>query len=272
MKYARVIRCIFRNVLENICVIVGILSFFSPQMAVAVKRDAVLPLVAIVFDDAHRSFPYAVERMHQAGLVGTVYVPTRLVGRYDFHTTWQDIEKARDIGWEIANHTATHVDLTKIPLTSVVDEITQSTRDLESHGITATSFAAPYGEQNEDIRKVVMTRFQTNRMAWGEVVIVPENLNVRALPVFDLSHVGTTYSAMEAVLQRAITDRGLVIIVYHKIVMDGRADVIDKFTVKRDDFDAFLRKVSELRTKGEIRSVTVSEGIQEIAGRNRQKD
>ncbi|QQS15809.1 MAG: polysaccharide deacetylase family protein [Candidatus Moraniibacteriota bacterium] len=272
VKYAEKVSFAVRRLFLAIFCISGLFSSLLPPSLAAVNGDR-FPLVAIVFDDAHRSFPYAIDRMHREGLVGTVYVPTRLIGAYDFHATWKDIERARDSGWEIANHSATHANLTKIPIASVVDEIEQSSRDLERHGIRATSFAAPYGEFTRDIQSVVMMRFSTNRMAWGESVILPENLDVRAIPVFDLSHVGTSYDSMESILQKVLGTQGLVVIVFHKIAIstESSADPVDRFTVKRGDFDLFLRRVSGLRDLGKLRCVTISGGVQEIAERIRQK-
>ena len=226
-------------------------------------------LVAIAFDDAHQSFPFAVEQMRQRGLVGTVYVPTGLVGKYDFHTTWDALEKARDSGWEIGNHSATHPDMTKMSPESVADEMDRSTHDLEAHGMHATSFAPPFGEFNDEILEIVKRRFSMNRMAWGETVIRPENVDVWRVPVFDLSHVGTTYAAMETTLQKAIDARGLVIVLFHKVAI-SEADSIDRFTVNGGDFTAFLQRISELRSKGLIRCVTVSKGIAEIVERSQK--
>lgn len=234
--------------------------------------DSAMPMVAIVFDDAHRSFPYAVDQMSRNRIVGTVYVPTELVGAYDFHATWHDIETAKSAGWEIGDHTATHPNLTKIPLVAAVEEIDRSLNELKQHGIVAESFAAPYGEFNAGIQKIVMERFFVNRMAWGEKVILPENLDVAAVPVFDLSHFGTTYSAMESILRRAIDARGLVVIVFHKIASsDDPAETVDRFTVRRGAFDLFVHEVSKLRDRGVIRCVTVSEGIHGISARSQRK-
>lgn len=270
VKYVEKVLFAVRRLLSGIFCISGVFLLLLPPSLAAVNVNH-LPLVAIVFDDAHRSFPYAVDRMHHEGLVGTVYVPTKLVGVYDFHATWKDIENAQDNGWEIANHSATHANLTKISIASVVDEFDQSSKDLERHGIRATSFAAPYGEFTRDIQSVVMMRFSTNRMAWGESVILPENLDVRAIPVFDLSHAGTSYSSMESILQKALDTQGLVVIVFHKIAMGSPTDSVDKFTVRKSDFDLFLRKVSELRDQDKLQCVTVSGGVQEISERIRSK-
>lgn len=255
--------------LRKVSALISISALLLLCVCTGVFAETSESLVAIAFDDAHQSFPFAVEQMRQRGLVGTVYVPTGLVGKYDFHTTWDALEKARDGGWEIGNHSANHPDMKKISPESVADEMDRSTHDLEAHGMHATSFAPPFGEFNDEILEIVKKRFSMNRMAWGETVIRPENVDVWRVPVFDLSHVGTTYVAMETILRKAIDARGLVIVLFHKVAI-SEADSIDGFTVKGGDFTAFLQRVSDLRDEGSIRCVTVSKGIAEIVERSQK--
>lgn len=229
-------------------------------------------LIAIVFDDAHHSFPSAVEKMARRNMKGTVYVPTGLIGAYDFHVGWVEVVRAHQLGWEIGSHTVTHPDLKTIDDGELQREILGSLKHLDERGMRAASFAAPYGESTPDIQAFVMKHFSTNRMAWGETVITPGNLDARALPVFDLSHAGTDFRSMDAILERAIASSGLAIVVFHKLALksespSGKVETIDKFTVVEDDFDAFLKRVSELEGAGRIRTVTVSEGVSEIERR-----
>lgn len=229
-------------------------------------------LVAIVFDDAHHSFRTVLEKMENRNMRGTLYVPTGLIHRYDFHTKWYFIERANKLGWEIGAHTVNHPDLTKISASEAREEISYSAEHLREQGIETVSFAAPYGESNSDIEKIIMEYYSNNRMAWGETVITPENLDVRALPVFDVSYTGTDIRSMETVVKKSMDSSGLAIIVFHKIALKNElgseaGETLDKYTVMEEDFDRFLETVSGFEKAGQLKTVTVSEGVSELQWR-----
>lgn len=235
-----------------------------------------LPLIAIVFDDAHNSFPIAVEKMRNLGIEGSMYVPTGPIGAQpNWHTNWDEIERAYRIGWEIGSHTVTHPDLTTIDIEKARKEISESLEHLRAHGIEAKSFAAPYGKLNSQVESVIMGHFSNNRRSSqeeGPNTITPENLNVRALPFVNASSSQELRFAQDTVLAKVVASSEFAIIVFHKIAFESElpvksAEVIDEYTVTEEDFDNFLEAVSRFERAGRLKTVTVSEGVSELQWR-----
>jgi heparosan-N-sulfate-glucuronate 5-epimerase len=137
-----------------------------------VAGDAPAKALAITFDDAYRSvFEHAFPVLSEFGLPGTVFVPTAMVGlpgpmkwpgieKWEGGShedelrcmTWDELRRLRDEGWEIASHTCTHPDLTKLADDDLRRELTES-REVCSRelGAPVTALAYPYGTVDDRV-------------------------------------------------------------------------------------------------------------------------
>jgi peptidoglycan/xylan/chitin deacetylase (PgdA/CDA1 family) len=122
--------------------------------------------VAVTFDDAFRSIgEQAAPVLARLGLPGTLFVPTRWVGRrapiafkgFDRYVggphetellpmSWAEIAALADAGWEIGSHSRSHPDLTILDEVSLADELAGSRADCEERlARPCQSVSYPYG-------------------------------------------------------------------------------------------------------------------------------
>jgi peptidoglycan/xylan/chitin deacetylase (PgdA/CDA1 family) len=120
--------------------------------------------VCLTFDDGYDSFyeevlPLLVER----GIPATLFIITGYVGktnRWDItfgvnrrrHLDWERIRQIRAAGVEIGSHTGSHLDLTRLALSAVKRELSDSRQVLEDRlGEAVTSLALPFGAVNTEV-------------------------------------------------------------------------------------------------------------------------
>jgi peptidoglycan/xylan/chitin deacetylase (PgdA/CDA1 family) len=123
--------------------------------------------VCLTFDDGYDSFydevlPILVER----AIPATLFIITRYVGksnRWDItfgvnrrrHLDWEQIRQIRVAGVEIGSHTGSHFDLTRLSLSEVERELSESRHTLEDRlGEAVTSLALPFGAVNAEVLKL----------------------------------------------------------------------------------------------------------------------
>jgi peptidoglycan/xylan/chitin deacetylase (PgdA/CDA1 family) len=105
--------------------------------------------VSLTFDDGFQSAFDASRILDQAGLHGTYYIITRVLGRPGYMTV-DEVKELCARGHQIGSHTRTHPHLPTLTLVQQNDEIAGSRRDLKAWGIDATAFAFPYGEHDSN--------------------------------------------------------------------------------------------------------------------------
>jgi len=105
--------------------------------------------VSLTFDDGFQSAFDASRILDQAGLHGTYYIITRVLGRPGYMTV-DEVKELCARGHQIGSHTRTHPHLPTLTLVQQNDEIAGSRQDLKGWGIDATAFAFPYGEYDSN--------------------------------------------------------------------------------------------------------------------------
>jgi|GEM_PF-2521278 len=152
-------------------------------------------LVSFTFDDASRTqyeLGFPVTQAH--GIRGTLFVvtedadeATREVARgkaaaedsaegdaaayvpTSWAMTWDEIRQLRDAGWEIGSHTHTHPHLPELDHAQVIREMETALARIEAEtGVTAVSFAPPYGDFSEETLDLAMDRHAYHLLALGQ--------------------------------------------------------------------------------------------------------
>lgn len=121
-------------------------------------RAGTLPqkVVVLTFDDADRGqFLYALPLLISHHMVATFFPPSSWIGQSG-NLTWDDLRALEKAGMEIGGHTETHPHLFGLSDAELTQEIAGDKTALEKQlGISVTSFAYPYGEENADILAIV---------------------------------------------------------------------------------------------------------------------
>ncbi len=123
------------------------------------------PGVVITFDDGYADNCLAARLLRRAGLPGTFFLSTRIVGsdrafEHDLMKLgkpvpalrWEQVRQMADWGFHFGNHTADHANLGKIPLPEALDQIEKAQRDLAAHldgDSVLAAMAYPFGRPSD---------------------------------------------------------------------------------------------------------------------------
>ena len=117
-------------------------------------------LVLLTFDDAnHSDLANVAPLLLQYGFGATFFVSEGLgfaEGKPGEFMTWDDIRALHDLGFEIGNHTRSHLDTTQLTAEEVRAEIDHIQRRCAEHGIPApSSFCYPGFHHSPEVVRVV---------------------------------------------------------------------------------------------------------------------
>jgi len=130
-------------------------------------------VVTFSFDDGHESLyttGKAVFDNHNIG--ATAFIITDLIGDSG-KLTEAMLSDLFNLGWEIASHSASHVDLTTVGDAEIVAELSVSRSVLAGLGYPCRTFAYPYGGHNATVRSFVKQYYEMARAASGGVQSFP---------------------------------------------------------------------------------------------------
>ncbi|UBV44448.1 polysaccharide deacetylase family protein (plasmid) [Deinococcus taeanensis] len=167
------------HLLDPLEPLTGCLQNLSPQAAN--PQGTAGPLVTFLSDDGtaadlERLLPLFQEK----GAVMTAAVASQNMMSGDaYFASAEQIRALQRAGWEIANHSRTHADLTTLTDTELDAEIEGARRELEAQGLKVTNFVYPYGQQDQRVRKIVCKSHRTAFVDRGGVNPLPMNTNYR---------------------------------------------------------------------------------------------
>jgi peptidoglycan/xylan/chitin deacetylase (PgdA/CDA1 family) len=128
-------------------------------------------LVTITFDDANRAqFDHGLRLARLHGLVGTLFVPTALVGDTrspdGWTMTWDEVRAFQAAGWEIGGHGRTHARLPDLAEDALADEIDGAALDITTRiGVAPVSFSSPFGAFTDATIDRIMVPYRAH-LSW----------------------------------------------------------------------------------------------------------
>jgi peptidoglycan/xylan/chitin deacetylase (PgdA/CDA1 family) len=204
-------------------------------------------IVSLTFDDAWSSV-YTMARpvMDRYHYAGTAYVTTSFVGT-DKHMTVGQLLKLQDIhGWDIASHTVTHPDVSKVQPLEIVRELRNSKVWLMNHGFRrgAEHLSFPFGGfDNEEVARQVRYLYRSARLIDGPMETLPV-ADPKRLRVFLVINT-TRVDEVVAKIDEALRNRDWLILVFHRIEPAGaplQFDTQYSQTAFQQIIDALARK------------------------------
>ena len=186
--------------------------------------------IIITFDDNRTSvYEKAYPMMKANNQVGCIGVVTDGVGSVLPHesaikcSTLEQIKKMYNDGWDVVNHSKTHVDLTTLPALSLNSEVNDAYNYLVSNGFgkSAKFFIYPEGRYNSN----VISKVKENHV-WARTVKVSPEQNPQITRYNDMEFETsatyvknkTTLVQAERSVDRIINSGGCVIFIFHGIV------------------------------------------------------
>lgn len=147
----------------------GLFFAFSP--AAELEAGPQPGLVSVTFDDAsHQQFDPGLRLALEHGIVGTLFVPTGLVGdgpdADDWMMTWDQVRAFHAAGWEIGVHGKSHVVLPGLDPESLAAEILDPFADIVAHvGMAPVSFSSPFGAFTDVTLDAIIAQYRAH-LSW----------------------------------------------------------------------------------------------------------
>lgn len=212
-------------------------------------------MVTIAFDDGFKSgYEVALPMLRSAKMNANFFVITDAFRRNDrMYMTEYDVLKLVSSGQEIGSHSRTHQYLTRLSESKTKDEVLGSRKDLAAMRIQACTFAYPYGDYNDAVRDAVIHA--------GYIGARTSNpgFNFRDSDRFLLKDqnvlVETTPDQIKAWIDKAITERTWLILLFHSIDRTGSPYSATPETLQTT--------INHLRMR-KVKTVTVAEGIKKM--------
>ncbi len=205
------------------------------------------PKISLTFDDGLAStFTQAAPILAKYGFSGVSYVSTGCLGMTTTpnncqanndatYMTWGQVKQLKNsYGWEIGSHTVTHPYLatsdpndqpSKIPYSQVTQELLQSKADLQAHGITATSFATPYGDYNM-VTLAGIAKLYNSQRGFGDTGYNYWPYSEYFLQVKQIQ-AGVSVKTVRKYINTAIANNSWLILVFHDIKTKPSQDPVD---------------------------------------------
>lgn len=221
------------------------------------------PKVIVTFDDGNATdYTEAFAYMQPLGLKGVCYVPGENVGATN-QITLSQMQEMYSAGWDMGNHSYTHVDLTTLTEEEVKEEIRLDAEYLINNGMPRAAYmlAWPFSALNDTVMEwvrqagIVVARTGANGINSHER---QEKLKLYRGSVSSTMTVGDLTAYVDTVVERG----GLLIYNFHDIrTVEATTDVTQA------TFRAVMDYLKVKVNQGVLDVVTISEWYDGLAGK-----
>lgn len=215
--------------------------------------------ISITFDDGWDStYKNAFPIMGKYNYPATLFVLTGSIGKADDYMNWEQINMLFKYGkWEIASHTHTHPDLTKLKAEDIDYELSQSKEILKSKGFNPIGFASPHGEFNDSVLQLIRKHYKYHRNAWQvglEGFNRIDNFDIYNISSIEITH-DKSFEEKRWIIDKAIKQNKWVVLHLHKVVK-GKPKYYEISA------DSLQRLVDYLKSQN-VRVVTIADFLEE---------
>jgi peptidoglycan/xylan/chitin deacetylase (PgdA/CDA1 family) len=220
-------------------------------------------VVSLTFDDGNADQMQALPIMQSAGVNGTFFIISGVVGAPNY-LTLANLNTIKGQGNEIGGHTVSHPDLTTVTADEAVRQICNGRVALTNWGFRVTSFAYPYAALNSTIETDVNKNCGFNsarglgdiKSAHSEAGVTQLAETIPPADPYDLAAVDEidttwTLAQMKNVVTKAEAKGGWVIFTFHHICSGTGCDSL---SITPANFQAF---VTWLKTQSSVSVKTV---------------
>ncbi|MEK7594184.1 MAG: polysaccharide deacetylase family protein [Patescibacteria group bacterium] len=225
------------------------------------------PLISITFDDGWETdYSVAAPLLMKDGIRSTHYIVTGLLGDPAYMSLDQ-VKALKGSGQQVACHTVTHPDLTKIDATQLNNELEGCRKFFLQEDLGDTKdFAAPYGHTNQAATAAINHFFRSARNTDGDLsndvtdadVNLPSNFNVHNVIGVTVRST-TTIAELQQAVQYATEHKAWLVLTYHQAEEEG-----SKFSLSSRS----LKKQLDYLSSTSIRIVTVGKVMDDLERSN----
>lgn len=258
---------------------------WSPGTAQATTVLSPTAKITFTFDDGlATTYTTAAPILQRYGLTGTSYVITNCVGmttvpnkclasQDDAYMTWAQVQALQNsYGWEIGSHTVDHKCLVSSRTTDpdtcpqkaltqaqVTAELINSKTALASHGITATSFAPPYGDYNNYVLSEV-AKFYSSMRGFAEQGTNDWGASDYLLRTLSVQEGTTPVATIEAAIDQAMANNTWLVLSFHDIQTAPSTNP-DDYEYGAAELEQLAAYVQAKQVGGGLQNTNVTQGI-----------
>lgn len=216
------------------------------------------PLVSVTFDDGwETTYSVAAPLLLDDGIRSTQYIVSGLLDN-PAYLSLDQVKALKDKGQQIACHTVTHPDLTKLTDEKLNYELQGCKQYFQKKQFgTIEDFAAPYGHTNPKVIAGISNVFRSERNTNGDLsngiaavdVNLPSNFDPRNI-IGVTVHGDTSVAELQQAVDYTVAHKGWLVLTYHQSEEDG-----SKFSLS----PASLKKQLAYLKGAPVRIVTVGQ-------------
>lgn len=236
--------------------------FFTMYSSSVTAAELDKGMVSVTFDDGEANlYSQALPALTAYKIPATAFIVPDRVGDGS-HVTWSQLWTLFwTNAWEIGNH-GPHVDLSALTTEEIINEVRNSQNTLIEHGFpNPGALAYPFGAFDESVIDALGAAgcVSSGRQAWteDEAINKPDTFNRWALNVVSVRSY-TTYAQIKAQIDRAVLEKGFLILVFHSITS---ATPADEYEVRASTLRSIASYLNSQRSLKKIDVVTISDGV-----------
>jgi Polysaccharide deacetylase len=144
-------------------IITSVLVEIQKSEIEAIQKDNVI--ISFSFDDNFKTHITALNEMQKYGYKGTVgIIVGTLRAKQNNTLTFEDIGRIKSGGWEIASHSMSHKQMSKISEKKEIEyELNESKIFFQENNINVTTFIYPAGMINENVTRIAKKYYSIGR-------------------------------------------------------------------------------------------------------------
>jgi peptidoglycan/xylan/chitin deacetylase (PgdA/CDA1 family) len=218
------------------------------------------PIVVITFDDANPSvynIAFRAMKTFDTTWAATHFFPV-LFMELPNYVTLDQVKEMEKAGWETGGHAVTHANLSSVPIDSVREQVRESYMFLEKNGLCHESFAYPFGNYNDTVRKIVGEYFDIIRTAHDYEYL--DGIDKKELGYYAVKGGCTADDVIGRVEKAKTLGSPLVVIGFHAIIPDTQAVPPPVYWCKESVFMEFLKYLK----KEELPVLTLREAVRKL--------
>ncbi|HSX30481.1 MAG TPA: polysaccharide deacetylase family protein [Candidatus Saccharimonadales bacterium] len=216
-------------------------------------------LLTVTFDDGWESvYTQAMPLLQKDGIHTTQYVLSGTESNHQY-MSWGQIAVIQQAGHEIACHSVTHPDLTKLSDKDLQAQLNGCLHTMTQRFGSITDFASPYGSENDKTLNAIAKLYQSQRNTNGDasngVTDADVNLqsNFNRYDIIGVTiHRDTTVAQLQSLISYAQAHNGWVVLTYHQADEEGSQYTLDQTQ---------LAKQLDFLSKSNIRIVTMNQAL-----------
>lgn len=199
------------------------------------------PLITVTFDDGwETTYTIAAPILTRDGIHSTQYLVTSLLDNPAYLSLPQ-VKALQAHGQQIACHTVSHPDLTKISATELNYQLRGCQQYFaQKHFGTIQDFAAPYGHTNPAVIKGIGQVFRSERNTNGDLsngitdadVNLADNTNPHDI-IGVTVHSDTTVAQLQEAADYTVAHNGWLVLTYHQSEEAGSKFSLNSNTLKK---------------------------------------